>query len=44
MLWNPYRDPHILAWQGALGSLLAMLLVVLVVILVVLWLIIGREE
>jgi len=23
MLWNPHRDTHILAWQGALGSLLA---------------------
>jgi Meckel syndrome type 1 protein len=34
MLWNPHRDTHILAWQGALGSLLAMSLVVLVVILV----------
>jgi hypothetical protein len=34
MLWNPYRDVHVLARQGALGALLAMLLVVLVVILV----------
>lgn len=34
MLWNPHRDTHMLAWQGALGSLLAMLLAVLVVILV----------
>src|SRR3982074_2269313 len=34
MLWNPYRDTHILAWLGVLGSLLAMLLVVLVVILI----------
>ena len=34
MLWNPYRDVHILAWQGALGLLLAIVLGVLVVILV----------
>ena len=34
MLSNPYRDTHILAWQGVLGSLLAMSLVVLVVVLV----------
>jgi hypothetical protein len=34
VLWNPYRDVHILAWQGALGLLLAIVLGVLVVILV----------
>jgi hypothetical protein len=33
-LWNPYRNTHILAWQGVLASLLAMLLVVVVVTLV----------
>jgi collagen type IV alpha len=33
MLWNPYRDVHILAWQGALGLLLAIVLGALVLIL-----------